>query len=133
MGNKSSFREDRWVHYDICLRRKCLRRSFIFLSLTLIDLGPASANWIDSFCVFSDRKREFFNTSNMGLLTGYCYPTINAEELLACTDWINLILVVDEYCDEQDGTRAREVADIFLDALSGKFRDDSAFSRIATE
>lgn len=69
----------------------------------------------------------------MGLLTGYCYPTINAEELLACTDWINLILVVDEYCDEQDGTRTREVADIFLDALSGKLRDDSVFSRIATE
>lgn len=69
----------------------------------------------------------------MGLLTGYCYPTINAEELLACTDWINLILVVDEYCDEQDGKRTREVADIFLDALNAEPRDDSAFSGIATE
>ena len=96
-------------------------------------LGPESAEWIDSFNVFSDRKREFFNTSNMGLLTAYCYPDISAEGLQACNDWINLVLVVDEYCDEQDGTRTREIADTFLAALTGAPRDDSVFSRIATE
>ena len=98
--------------------------------------GPASADWFDGFDVFPSSdpgKRDFFNRSNAGLLTAYLYPDIGAAELRACTDLVNVILIVDEYCEDEDGARVREFTNVFLDALRGAPRDDSVFSRIAVE
>lgn len=83
--------------------------------------------------MFSDAKRAFFKASNMSLLGAYAYPQAGPEAFLACSDWLNVILLVDDYCDEQDGAQSREISDAFLDGLQGNPRDGSVFSAIGAE
>lgn len=69
----------------------------------------------------------------MSLLGAYAYPQAGPEAFLACSDWLNVILLVDDYCDEQDGAQSREISDAFLDGLQGNPRDGSVFSAIGAE
>lgn len=69
----------------------------------------------------------------MSLLGAYAYPHAGPEAFLACSDWLNVILLVDDYCDEQDGAQSREISDAFLDGLRGNPRDGSVFSAIGAE
>ena len=66
----------------------------------------------------------------MGLLGAYAYPLAGPDSLLACCDWLNVILVVDDYCDEADGPRCREISFAFLDGLKGAPHAGSVFSAI---
>lgn len=105
----------------------------ILLGIYTFFPGAKSQDWIDSFNVFSDAKRAFFKASNMSLLGAYAYPQAGPEAFLACSDWLNVILLVDDYCDEQDGAQSREISDAFLDGLKGNPRDGSVFSAIGAE
>lgn len=73
-----------------------------------------SAAWIDSFNIFRDRKRAEFIQSCTELLVSYGYPTADYEAFRTCCDFMNIIFLLDEVCDDQDGSDARTTADIFL-------------------
>lgn len=92
-----------------------------------------SSAWIDSFHVFRDRKRAFFMQSNAELLAGFVYPYAGYEELRTCCDFINVLFVMDEISDDQDGDGARTTMGKHLTVLRELQGDDSAISRMSRE
>lgn len=85
--------------------------------------GKESAAWIDGFNMFKDRKKVEFIQSCTELLVSYFYPTASYEKFRVCCDFMNIVFLLDEICDEQDGDEARQTADIFVSAL--KDREDA--------
>ncbi|KAL0574886.1 Sesquiterpene synthase 10 [Marasmius crinis-equi] len=81
------------------------------------DAGSASSAWIDSYDVFTDRKRADFVQSCAELLVAYTYPYAEYEQFRTCCDFVNLLFVLDEISDEQDGKDAAATANIFLQAM----------------
>ncbi|KLO08665.1 terpenoid synthase [Schizopora paradoxa] len=82
-----------------------------------------SSAWIDSFNVFRDRKRADFIQSCTELLVSYGYPSAAYEEFRTCCDFMNIVFLLDEICDDQDEGDSRSTGDVFLRALRG---DDNA-------
>lgn len=81
-----------------------------------------SSAWIDSFNVFRDRKRADFIQSCTELLVSYGYPSASYEEFRTCCDFMNIVFLLDEICDDQDEGDSRSTGETFLRALRG---DDS--------
>lgn len=79
-----------------------------------------SAAWIDSFSVFRDRKRVEFIQSCTELLASYGYPTAAYEEFRTCCDFLNIVFLLDDICDEQDTGDSRSTGETFLRALHGQ-------------
>ena len=67
-----------------------------------------SKAWVDSFGVFSGTKRDFFIRSNVDLLVSYAYPRADYEAFRTCCDFMNIIFVIDDLCDDlsAEDTRA---------------------------
>lgn len=95
--------------------------------------GGDSAAWIDSYHVFRDRKRAFFIQSSSELLCAYTYPYAGCEELRIVCDFVNLLFVVDEVSDDQDGLNARVTADTYLTAMTEAPCNETKISRITKE
>jgi len=92
-----------------------------------------SAAWVDSFNVFSDRKRAFFLQSYSELLVSHTYSDAGYDELRTCCDFVNLTFVIDEISDEQSGVGARKTGDEFLRAMGEEPCDGSVISRMTKE
>ncbi|KAH9977837.1 terpenoid synthase [Lactifluus volemus] len=76
-----------------------------------------SRRWVNSYAVFTDRRRAFFFQGQSELLSSHCYPYAGYEEFRTCCDLINLLFVIDELSDEQCYGDARLTGDIFLQAM----------------
>ena len=98
-----------------------------------IKAGPESAAWLDSYNVFSNQKRQDLIHSCSEMLVRNAYPYASYQQFRICCDFVNLLFVVDEVSDEQDGKNAYETGQKFLRTLYGAPCDGSVLSRMTEE
>ena len=68
------------------------------------------------------------------LLVSHTYPYAPFEQFRTCCDFVNLLFVVDEVSDEQDGYNARVTGEIFLNSMRYPDWDDgSALAKMTRE
>ena len=92
-----------------------------------------SAAWIDSFNVFRDRKRADFIQSCTELLVSYGYPSAAYEEFRTCCDFMNIVFLLDEICDDQDEGDSRSTGETFLRALRSDTVDETSTLALITK
>lgn len=93
-----------------------------------------SSDWINSYNVFTDRKRAYFIQGCNELLVSHTYPYAGYEAFRTCCDFVNLLFVVDEVSDEQDGKDARSTGHVFLNVMRDPEWDDgSTLAKITKE
>ncbi|KAK7463064.1 Sesquiterpene synthase 10 [Stygiomarasmius scandens] len=96
--------------------------------------GAESAAWINSYNIFTDQKRAFFIQGCNELLVSHTYPYAEFEQFRTCCDFVNLLFVVDEVSDDQNGRDARATGQIFLKAMKDPTNTDtSTLSTITKE
>jgi hypothetical protein len=88
-----------------------------------------SSAWVDSYGFFVDRKRVAFLTGCNELLVSHTYPYAEFDQFRTVCDFVNLLFVVDEISDEQNGKDARTTGQIYLNAMCDPDWDDG--SRLA--
>nr|BCX55497.1 sesquiterpene synthase [Phanerodontia chrysosporium] len=93
-----------------------------------------SSAWIDGYRLFTDRKRAFFIQGSNELLVSHTYPYADYEQFRTCCDFVNLLFVVDEVSDDQDGKGARSTGEVFLNVMCDPAWDDgSALAQMTRE
>ncbi|KAJ8520197.1 hypothetical protein ONZ45_g2998 [Pleurotus djamor] len=98
------------------------------------EAAAESVAWIDSYNVFTDRKRAFFVQGCNELLVSHTFPYAPFEQFRTCCDLVNLLFVIDEVSDDQNGVDARATGQIFLNALGdADWNDGSLLSRITKD
>ncbi|EIN03697.1 terpenoid synthase [Punctularia strigosozonata HHB-11173 SS5] len=96
--------------------------------------GAESSAWINSYNVFTDRKRAFFVQGCNELLVSHTYPYAGYEEFRTTCDFVNLLFVVDEVSDDQDGEDARKTGNVFLNAMRhDDWLDGSALAKMTKD
>ncbi|KAH9928682.1 isoprenoid synthase domain-containing protein [Fomitopsis serialis] len=96
--------------------------------------AAASSAWINAYNVFTDRKRAAFIQGYNELLVSHTYPYADYEQFRTCCDFVNLLFVVDEVSDEQNGADARSTGEIFLNVMRDPTWDDgSALAKMTRE
>ncbi|KAI0696796.1 isoprenoid synthase domain-containing protein [Cytidiella melzeri] len=88
-----------------------------------------SSAWVDSYNFFADKKRIAFLTGCNELLVSHTYPYADFAQFRTVCDFVNLLFVVDEISDEQNGEDARKTGQIYLNAMRDPEWDDG--SRLA--
>ena len=99
-----------------------------------IEASAESSEWINSYRVLSDKKRAFFLQGGSELLCAHAYPYADYEQFRTTCDFVNLLFVVDEVSDEQNGTDARSTGRVYLQAMRDPDWDDgSKLSKMTKE
>jgi hypothetical protein len=52
--------------------------------------GAESSSWVNSYNIFTDRKRAFFIQGSNELLVSHTYPYADYEQFRTCCDFVNL-------------------------------------------
>ncbi|KAK7443530.1 hypothetical protein VKT23_015703 [Stygiomarasmius scandens] len=81
------------------------------------EVSPVSADWIESFGLFSEAHKRRFRKINCGLLASLAYPYHTKEELRPAADLMNVLFAVDDISDELTADEVKNLSDICLDAL----------------
>jgi hypothetical protein len=76
-----------------------------------------SRAWVNSYNIFTDKKRAFFIQGYNELLVSHTYPHAGYEEFRTICDFVNLLFVVDEVSDDQNGADARRTGEVYLNAM----------------
>ncbi|KAI0261488.1 terpenoid synthase [Gloeopeniophorella convolvens] len=93
-----------------------------------------SRAWINSYNIFADRKRAFFIQGCNELLVAHTYPHAEYEEFRTICDFVNLLFVVDEVSDDQNGADARRTGEVYLNAMKYPgWTDGSKLAKITGE
>ncbi|KAI0710104.1 terpenoid synthase [Earliella scabrosa] len=93
-----------------------------------------SRAWINSYHLFKGSKLAFFNQGSNELLVSHTYPYAGYDQFRTCCDFVNLLFVVDEVSDDQDGKGARQTGEVFLNAMRYPDWDDgSALAQMTHE
>ncbi|KAF8652264.1 hypothetical protein AX16_004480 [Volvariella volvacea WC 439] len=95
-----------------------------------------SRAWVDSFQldIFNNNAAAIIKRSSVELLASYTYPTTAYPQFRTCCDFLNLLFVVDEISDDQNGKGAAVTGQIFLNALSDPtWSDGSVLARMTGE
>ena len=78
------------------------------------------------FNLFSGRKAEFFRKRGSELLAAHAYPYADRDRFRAACDFVNVLFVVDEISDDQNGKDALQTGTVFYKALSDPNFDDGS-------
>jgi hypothetical protein len=93
-----------------------------------------SRAWVNSYNIFTDRKRAFFIQGYNELLVSHTYPHAGYEEFRTICDFVNLLFVVDEVSDDQNGADARRTGEVYLNAMKYPgWTDGSALAKMTGE
>ncbi|KAF9060477.1 isoprenoid synthase domain-containing protein [Rhodocollybia butyracea] len=90
------------------------------------EAGAESAEWINSYNVFTDSRKAFFVQGCNELLVALTYPYAGYDQFRTCCDFVNLLFVVDEVSDEQNGEDARATGETLLNAMRDPEYDDGS-------
>ncbi|KAF6757194.1 isoprenoid synthase domain-containing protein [Ephemerocybe angulata] len=90
------------------------------------EAAAESRAWVDSYNVFTDRKRAFFIQGSNELLCSHVYAYAGYEEFRTTCDFVNLLFVLDEISDDQSGADARITGDAFVNAMRYPNWDDGS-------
>ena len=88
--------------------------------------APESSAWVNSYNILTNKKRAYFVQGSNELLVSHTYPYADYEQFRTCCDFVNLLFVVDEVSDDQDGKDARRTGNIFLYAMRDSNWDDGS-------
>jgi len=98
------------------------------------EASAESRAWINSYDVFTDRKRAFFVQGSNELLCSHVYNYTGQHQLRIACDFVNLLFVTDEVSDDQNGMDARRTGQILVNALKHPEWDDgSKIARITKD
>ncbi len=93
-----------------------------------------SLAWINSFAILNSDSDETVTVKyKMELLISYMFPYAGYEELRTCCDFMNMITVLDNFSDLQDGEGAQRSTDTFLYAISGKPAEETGLYRLVSQ
>ncbi|OSD06378.1 terpenoid synthase [Trametes coccinea BRFM310] len=93
-----------------------------------------SSAWVKSFNILSERKLAFLLQGSSELLVSHAYPYAPYEQFRTCCDFVNLLFVVDEVSDDQNGKDARRTGEVFLNVMRYPDWDDgSALAKMTRE
>jgi hypothetical protein len=93
-----------------------------------------SRAWVNGYNIFTDRKRAFFIQGYNELLVSHTYPHAGYEEFRTICDFVNLLFVVDEVSDDQNGADARQTGKVYLNAMKYPgWTDGSPLARMTGE
>lgn len=98
------------------------------------EVAKASSEWVLGFNFFTGQKAKFFRERSSEILTSFVYPTAGPEQLRTACDFINLLFIVDEISDDQDGKGARQTGQTLLQALKDPvYEDESKLCKMTKE
>lgn len=93
-----------------------------------------SSAWVRSHNILSKIKLDGFAVNANELLASHTYPYAGYEEFRTCCDFLNLLFVVDEVSDEQNGSDAWSTGQVFLNAIRDpKWDDGSKLAKMCKE
>ena len=93
-----------------------------------------SSGWVNGYNILSEQKLAEFMSNSNELLVSHTYPYAGYEEFRTCCDFLNLLFVVDEVSDDQNGSDAWSTGQIFLNAIRDpKWDDGSKLARMSKE
>ncbi|KAF8532360.1 isoprenoid synthase domain-containing protein [Gautieria morchelliformis] len=81
------------------------------------EVTPVSADWTESFNIFSPAHARKFRGINVGLLASLAYPHHTKEQLRQACDLMNVLFAMDDVTDVLSPEEVRSVSEIALDAL----------------
>ncbi|PPR02613.1 hypothetical protein CVT24_002184 [Panaeolus cyanescens] len=90
------------------------------------EAAAESREWINSYDMFTDRKRAFFVQGSNELLCSHVYSYAGYEQFRTTCDFVNLLFVVDEVSDDQNGADARATGQVFVNAMKYPNWDDGS-------
>ena len=85
-----------------------------------------SRAWVKSFNIFRGEKLAILLNSGSELLVSHTYPYAEYEQFRTACDFVNLLFVVDEVSDDQNGRDARQTGMVFLDVMKDPTWDDGS-------
>lgn len=98
------------------------------------EAAAESRAWVNSYNVFTDRKRAFFIQGANELLCSHVYAYAGYEQFRTTCDFVNLLFVIDEISDDQNGSDARATGKIFASVMRDPEWDDgSVLSKMTHE
>ncbi|THV01930.1 terpenoid synthase [Dendrothele bispora CBS 962.96] len=97
------------------------------------EAAAESAAWLGSHNILSDKKRAEVISNHNELLVAHTYPYAEYEQFRTCCDFVNLLFIIDECSDEQNGQDAHATGKIFLDALRDADNQDSSPLAVMTK
>ncbi|EIW57364.1 terpenoid synthase [Trametes versicolor FP-101664 SS1] len=93
-----------------------------------------STAWVKSYNIFDARKLAFLLQGSSELLVSHAYPYAPYEQFRTCCDFVNLLFVVDEVSDDQNGKDARRTGEVYLNVMRYPDWDDgSALAKMTRE
>lgn len=90
------------------------------------EASAASRAWVNGYDVFTDRKRAFFVQGCNELLVSRTYPYAGYEQFRTCCDFVNLLFVIDEISDDQNGKDAKKTGETYLNVMRNPNCDDQS-------
>ncbi|KAF7773405.1 hypothetical protein Agabi119p4_5572 [Agaricus bisporus var. burnettii] len=98
------------------------------------EAAAESRTWINSFNIFSNRKRADFIQGLNELLCSHVYCYAGYEEFRTTCDFVNVLFVVDEISDEQSGKDARATGLSYAESMrNADWDDNSVVAKITKE
>ena len=85
-----------------------------------------SRAWVNGFNMFHGEKLTFFLTGSNELLVSHTYPYAEYEQFRTACDFVNLLFVVDEVSDDQNGKDARKTGMVYLNVMKDPTWDDGS-------
>ena len=85
-----------------------------------------SRAWVNGFNIFHGEKLTFFLTGSNELLVSHTYPYAEYEQFRTACDFVNLLFVVDEVSDDQNGKDARKTGMVYLNVMRDPGWDDGS-------
>jgi len=76
--------------------------------------------------MFHGEKLAFFLTGSNELLVSHTYPYAEYEQFRTACDFVNLLFVVDEVSDDQNGKDARQTGMVYLNVMRDPAWDDGS-------
>ncbi|KAJ6483063.1 hypothetical protein DFH09DRAFT_949916 [Mycena vulgaris] len=83
------------------------------------EVARESAEWVQSFGLFSSKAQAAFNRCNFGLLAALAYPFLDkgVQTGVLKSDFMAALYCFDQYTDQGDEEFVQQATDIVKDAL----------------
>lgn len=85
-----------------------------------------SYNWLMNFSIFRDHVQKSLHRGESELLCSYAYHYAEYEILRTCCDVVNLLFVLDEVSDKQNGQDALQTGNISCNAMCDPDYEDGS-------
>lgn len=104
------------------------------MNIHWVKAASESSAWVSRYNVFTDQKLTEFVSYSLELLVAYTYPHANYDTFRTCCDFMNLVFVIDEISDVQNGEDAGITGEVYLNALRDpEWTDGSALAEMTKE